>query len=108
MSCYFLPPQRLIKKHARLYIVIGSGSNHTIRAVCIKLSMEANGGRKLGLIRGSGGRMGSLFYVMFRNIRQELVLRQLVAHPDIKKLKHKKRTALAFRDIKDENFFRGT
>ena len=104
MSCYFLPPQRLIKKHARLYNVIGSGANQTIHAVFIKLSMEANGGKKLGLIRGSGGRMASLFYVMFRSIRMALVLKQLVAHPEIKKLKHKKRTALAFRDIKDEIF----
>ena len=71
----------------------------------MKLSMEANGQKKVGLIRGSGMRMGSMFYVMFRNVRMELVLKQLVKHPDIKKLKHKRRTALAFRDIGDENFF---
>ena len=74
--------------------MIGSGSNHTTHAVFVKLSMEANGEKKVGLIRGSGRRMGSLFYVMFRNIRMELVLKQLVAHPKLENLKHKKRTAL--------------
>ena len=88
--------------------MIGSGANHAIYAVFMKLSMEANGGKKLGLICGSGGRMASYFYVMFRDLRMELVLRQLVAHPDIKKLKYTKRTALAFQDIKDESFWRGT
>ena len=48
--------------------------------------MEANDGKKVGLIRGSGGRMGYYFYVMFRNLRMEFVLKQLVAHPKIKKL----------------------
>ena len=79
MSSAVLPPQRLIEKHARLYNVIGSGANHGIYAIFTKLSMEANGGRKVGLIRGSGGRMGSYFYVMFRNLRMEFVLKQLVA-----------------------------
>ena len=56
-------------------------------ATFMKLSQEANGGKKVGLIRGSDGRKGSYFYVMFHKIRMELVLMQLVAHPEIKKLK---------------------
>ena len=108
MSCPFLPPQRLIKKHARLYNVIGSGASQAIYATFMKLSQEANGGKKVGLIRGSGGRMGSFFYVMFRDIRMELVLKQLVAHPEIKKMKLPKRTLLAFPDIKDNAFWKDT
>lgn len=88
--------------------MIGSGANHAIYAIFMKLSKEANGGKKVGLIRGSGGRMGSYFYVMFRDVRMELVLKQLVAHPEIKKIKQKRRTLLAFRDIKDDTFWRGT
>ena len=85
--------------------MIDSGANHGIYAIFMNLSMEAHGGKKIGLIRGSGGRMGSYFYVMFRDIRMELVLKQLAAHPEIKKLKHTKRTLLAFRDIKDAAFW---
>ena len=88
--------------------VIGSGASHTMYATFMKFSQEANGGKKVGLIRGSDGRKGSYFYVMFHNIRMELVLKQLMAHPEIKKLKHEKRTLLAFRDIKDDAFWQST
>ena len=88
--------------------MIGSGASQAIYATFMKLSQEANGGKKVGLIRGSGGRMGSFFYVMFRDIRIELVLKQLVAHPEIKKMKLSKRTLLVFRDIKDNVFWKDT
>ena len=74
----------------------------------MKLSQEANGGKKFGLIWGSGGRMGSFFYVMFRNLHMELVLKQFVAHPKIKKMKLPKRTLLVFRDIKETAFWKDT
>ena len=76
--------------------MIGSGANHAIYAIFMKLLMEANGGKRVVLIRGSGGRMGSYFYVMFRDLRMESVLKQLVIHPKIKRLKHTKRTLLTF------------
>ena len=46
---------------------------------------------------------------MFRNLRIELVLKQLVAHPEIKKMKGvPKRTLLAYRDIKEPAFWKDT
>ena len=46
---------------------------------------------------------------MFRNLHQELVLKQLVAHPEIKKMKGvPKRTLLAYRDIKEPAFWKDT
>ena len=70
--------------------------------------MEANGGKRIGHIHGSGGRMGSYFYIMFHAICMEFVLKQLVAHPGINKLKHKKKIVLAVRDIKDGAFWKST
>ena len=63
--------------------------------------MNLSVGKRVDLIRGSGRRIGSYFCVMFRDLRMKLVLKQLVMHPKIKKLKHKKRTLFAFCDIKD-------
>ena len=97
-----------MKKHARLYNVIGSGANHAIYAIFMKLLQEANSEKKVGLIQGSGGRMGSFVYIMFRNLRMELVLKQLAAHPEIKEMKLPKRTLLAFRDIKETAFWKDT
>ena len=44
-------------------------------------------------------------YVMFRDLRVELILKQLVMHPEIKKLKHKNKTLLAFSNTKDNTFW---
>ena len=88
--------------------MIGSGANHSIYAIFMKLSMEANGWKRVDLMRGSSRRMGSYFYVMFRNLRMELVFKQLVIHPETKKLKHTKRTLLAFCDIKDAAFWQSS
>ena len=52
--------------------------------------------------------MVSYFYVMFRDIRMKLALKQLVARPDIKNMKHPKKTQLAFCNIRDPAFWKST
>ena len=59
----------MILKTCRLYNVFGSGANHGIYAQFMSQSALANGGRKVGLLRGAGTRMALWFYAMIRVLR---------------------------------------
>ena len=96
----------MILKTCRLYYVFGSGANHGIYAQFMSQSSLANGGRKVGLLRGAGTRMALWFYAMIRALRLRQPLTATIHQQKFVDLNLNESAKAAVRDIKDDKFWK--
>ena len=96
----------MILKTCRLYIVFRSGANHGIYAQFMSQSSLANGGRKVGLLRGASTRMALWFYAMIRALRLRQPLTATIHQQKFVDLNLNKSAKAAVRDIKDDKFWK--
>ena len=89
-----------------MYNVFGSGANHGIYAQFMSQSALANGGRKVGLLRGAGTRMALWFYAMMRLLRLKQPLRATIHQHKFVDLSVNDSVRAAVRDIKDDKFWK--
>ena len=86
--------------------MFGSGANHGIYAQFMGQSSLANGGKKVGLLRGAGTRMAMWFYAMIRLLRLELPLKATVHQQKFTTLNLNESARMSILDIKDDKFWK--
>ena len=96
----------LILKLCRLYNVFSSGATHGIYAQFMAQSANANNGRKIGMLRGSGTRMALWFYAGIRMLRLREPLLATVHQQKFRDLKLNDTARRAVLDIKDQVFWK--
>ena len=96
----------MILKTCRMYNVFGSGANHGIYAQFMAQSSMSNGGRGVGLLRGSGTRMALWFYAMIRMLRVRQPLTATIHQQKFVALSLNENVAAAVRDIGDDKFWK--
>ena len=89
-----------------MYNVFSSGASHGIYAQFMEQSTQANKGRPITLLCGSGTRMGLWFYAMHRVLRLKKALLATIFQPKFTELKHTARCAQAVSDIENPSFWK--
>ena len=102
----------MVRQYRFIYGIFGSGSRHKPYALFQKISKDFNSGRKIGLIRAAGTRMGGYWYAFHRLLRLRSALQATIHSAEWKekiilygkdpKAKKKKIEDL----IQDESYFK--
>ena len=105
--------QKLVLKSCRLYNVFGSGAMHGPYSQFMMQAAIANGGKRIGLLRGAGTRFATFFYAMHRLLRQKNVLLATIHQEKFRLLEvagtgagSNSRVRGCVNDIEDKNFWK--
>ena len=86
--------------------MFGSGANHGIHAQFIAATAAANGGKRVGLLRGAGTRMASWFYSMMRLLRLQKPLKATIHQQKFVDLTLNPAAKEAIKDIENLKFWK--